>query len=64
MAAVTCPVLLLLGEADQMTLPRAAKALAAKAKGAKVVTVQAGHALMSEAPDAVLFALADFVGAR
>jgi pimeloyl-ACP methyl ester carboxylesterase len=63
-AAVTCPVLFLLGEADQMTPPRAAKALAAKATGAKVVTVQAGHALMSEAPDAVLFALADFVGAR
>jgi len=61
MAAVTCPVLFLLGDSDQMTPPRAAKALTAKAKGAKVVTVQAGHALMSEAPDAVLFALADFV---
>lgn len=64
MASVTCPVLLLLGEADQMTPPRAARALAAKARAAKVVTVQAGHSLMSEAPDAVLFALADFVGAR
>lgn len=63
-AAVACPVLFLLGEADQMTPPRAARALAAKAKGAKVVTVQAGHSLMSEAPDAVLFALTEFVGAR
>ena len=63
MAAVTCPVLFLLGAADQMTPPRAAKALQAKAVGAKVVTVQAGHALMSEAPDAVLFALKDFLEA-
>ena len=64
MAAVTCPVLFLLGAADQMTPPRATKTLTAKAPHAKVVTVQAGHALMSEAPDDVLFALADFVGAR
>ncbi|MDB5877969.1 MAG: alpha/beta hydrolase [Variovorax sp.] len=62
MAAVKCPVLFLLGAADQMTPPRAANALQAKAVGAKVVTVQAGHALMSEAPDAVLFALKDFLG--
>jgi pimeloyl-ACP methyl ester carboxylesterase len=60
MEKVQCPVLFLLGDADQMTPPRAAKALAAKARNAKVVTVQAGHALMSEAPDAVLFALRDF----
>lgn len=63
MAAVECPVLFLLGAADQMTPPRAARALQAKAAGAKTVTVQAGHALMSEAPDAVLFALKDFLGA-
>ena len=63
MAAVKCPVLFLLGAADQMTPPRAARALQAKAVDARVVTVQAGHALMSEAPDAVLFALKDFLGA-
>ena len=63
-AAAKIPVLFLLGAADQMTLPRAAKPLIAKAPGAKVVSVQAGHALMSEAPDAVLFALAEFVDAR
>ncbi|MGJ7581233.1 alpha/beta fold hydrolase [Variovorax sp. RHLX14] len=62
-AAAGCPVLFLLGAADQMTPPRAAKALQTKAAGAKVVTVQAGHALMSEAPDAVLFALKDFLDA-
>lgn len=60
-AKVQCPVLFLLGEADQMTPPRAAKTLIGKAPQARVVTVQAGHALMSEAPDAVLFALRDFV---
>jgi pimeloyl-ACP methyl ester carboxylesterase len=62
MEKVQCPVLFLLGDADQMTPPRATKALVGKARNAKVVTVHAGHALMSEAPDAVLFALADFTG--
>ena len=44
-----------------MTPPRATKALTSKATNARVVTVQAGHALMSEAPDATLFALRDFL---
>jgi pimeloyl-ACP methyl ester carboxylesterase len=60
-AAVQCPVLFLLGAADQMTPPRAAKALSAGSPSAKTVVVQAGHALMSEAPDDVLFALRDFL---
>lgn len=63
MAAVKCPTLFLLGESDQMTPPRATQTLTAKAPGAKVVTVNAGHALMSEAPDEVLFALRDFLTA-
>ena len=61
MAQVQCPVLFLLGAADQMTPPRATKALTSKAANARVVTVQAGHALMTEAPDATLFALRDFL---
>ena len=60
-AKVQCPTLFLLGAADQMTPPRAAKTLTAKATGAKVVTVKAGHALMTEAPDEVLFALSGFL---
>lgn len=60
-AAVTCPVLFVLGDADQMTPPRAAKTLVSKARNGKVVAVQAGHAMMSEAPDAVLDALRDFL---
>jgi len=63
LAKVRCPVLFLLGDADQMTPARATKALVGKASNAKVVTVRAGHALMSEAPDETLFALRDFVSA-
>ena len=62
MDAVQCPVLFLLGDADQMTPARATKALVGKARNAKVVTVRAGHSLMSEAPDETLFALRDFLG--
>ncbi|MET0540616.1 MAG: alpha/beta hydrolase [Variovorax sp.] len=61
-AALTCPVLFVLGAADQMTPPRATKTLTAKAPGAEVVTVNAGHQMLSEAPDEVLFALKDFLG--
>ena len=61
MPKVQCPVLFVLGAADQMTPPRATKALTRLAPNARVVTVQAGHALMSEAPDATLFALRDFL---
>ena len=60
-AAVQCPVLFLLGAADQMTPPKAAKTLSAKARSSKTVVVQAGHQLMTEAPDDVLFALRDFL---
>ncbi|MBO9515492.1 MAG: alpha/beta hydrolase [Variovorax sp.] len=62
MAQVQCPVLFLLGASDQMTPPRATRTLIDKAPGAKVVTVRAGHALMTEAPDEVLFALNAFLG--
>jgi pimeloyl-ACP methyl ester carboxylesterase len=64
MAAVAqsgCPVLFLLGAADQMTPPKAAKSLQQLAPKGRLVTVAAGHALMAEAPDAVLVALRDFL---
>ena len=63
MAAVQCPTLFLVGRHDQMTPPRAARALAAHARQAKVVEVEAGHALMTEAPGEVLDALRDFLAA-
>ena len=61
MAAVHCPTLFLIGRHDQMTPPKSARALAAHARLAQVVEVEAGHSLMTEAPDEVLFALRDFL---
>ncbi len=55
-AAVQCPVHLILGERDQMTAPKASREIAAALR-AQTVMLPAGHALMSEAPDAVLGAL-------
>lgn len=53
---VACPVHFVLGRSDQMTLPRAARALADTLK-ARVHEVDAGHNLMTEQPDPVLAAL-------
>ena len=61
MASVTAPVLFVLGRKDQMTPPKAAQSLVAKASRATVTTVEAGHQMMTEAPDAVLFAIRDFL---
>jgi pimeloyl-ACP methyl ester carboxylesterase len=55
-AGVRCPATLVLGERDQMTSPRQARELAAALK-AKTVLLPAGHALMTEVPDALLAAL-------
>jgi len=63
-AQVSCPVRLIVGRRDAMTPPRAAKALADALRQANVavdtVTLEAGHALMSEQPDATLDALFTF----
>ncbi len=63
MAQVQCPILFVLGSADQMTPPKAAQSLVAKARHARVVQLPAGHSLMTEAPDGVLQALKDFLKA-
>lgn len=63
MARVQCPVLFVLGKADAMTPPKAAASLQQKAREAKTVLVDGGHQMMAEAPDAVLFALRDFLRA-
>jgi pimeloyl-ACP methyl ester carboxylesterase len=64
-AAITCPVLFLLGAQDQMTPPKAAQALvdAARAHGKKVQVerLPVGHHQMSEAPDETLAALKTFL---
>ena len=61
MAKVTCPVLFLLGRYDAMTPPRAAHALQQKARTGRTVLVDGGHQMMTEAPDAVLAILRDFL---
>jgi pimeloyl-ACP methyl ester carboxylesterase len=55
-AKVRCPVTFVLGERDQMTSPKASREIAA-ALHARVVTLGAGHSLMTEAPDGVLNAV-------
>ena len=65
MAAVRCPVLMLLGAQDQMTHPKAANTLIAsanaKGKNCKVLALPVGHHQMSEAPDATLQAIREFL---
>ena len=61
MEAVICEVLFVLGRNDQMTLPKSAQGLINKARKGKVVLLDAGHAVMSEAPDQTLFAMRDFL---
>ena len=57
---VRCPVLMVLGAKDAMTVPKGATALR-EALRPRLATLPVGHALMSEAPDAVLKALQDFL---
>lgn len=65
-AAVRCPVLMVCGERDQMTPPRAVKplreALVNAAGGARMITIPAaGHAMMAEAPDATTDSIRGFL---
>ena len=66
-AAITCPVLFVLGETDRMTQPGAAQGLVERARDAgkvvQVVKLPVGHHQMSETPDATLFAIRDFLKA-
>ncbi len=62
-ARVTCPTTFILGEHDQMTQPRQSAELARLLKP-QVHMIAAGHALMTEAPDAVLAALRSALAAR
>jgi pimeloyl-ACP methyl ester carboxylesterase len=58
-------ILFIVGKFDQMTPPKAAQSLINEAKSSgkqvKVVTLDAGHSLMTEAPDGVLMALKEFL---
>ncbi|MGY8904943.1 MAG: alpha/beta fold hydrolase [Burkholderiales bacterium] len=63
MAAVQCPILMVLGQNDQMTQPQAAQALLAQAPQTQRVMLQTGHHLMNETPEGLLHALTDFLAA-
>ncbi len=66
MADVTCPVLFVLGQRDQMTPARSAKSLIDQAdktgKRIRVVHVPMGHHQMNESPEETLGALKQFFG--
>jgi pimeloyl-ACP methyl ester carboxylesterase len=65
---VSCPVRLVTGRHDLMTPPRAARTLAqmlaAAGETVDTVTIDAGHLMMAEAPDATLDALYTFAMAE
>jgi pimeloyl-ACP methyl ester carboxylesterase len=65
MAAITCPVLFVLGEQDQMTQAKAAQTLIDKARSSgkvvQVATLAVGHHQMTEAPEETLFAIKTFI---
>jgi len=62
LAAIAAPLLAIAGSQDRMTPPKAAKAIVAAIPGARLTVIPgSGHALMAEAPDAVLDSLWDFL---
>ena len=61
--SITCPVLFVFGSKDVMTPPRSTKLLTSLLGHGRIVTVDAGHQLMAEAPDTVLDALIGFAAA-
>ena len=61
MQRVSAPTLFILGKRDQMTPAKAAQPLIDQAARGKVVMLDAGHQMMLEAPDGVLFAIRDFL---
>jgi len=60
-ASLRCPVQFIFGSKDMMTPPRSTKTLLAAIPGARTVTVDAGHQMMAEQPDAVLDSLLAFL---
>ena len=62
---ISCPVLFLLGAQEPMTAPKAAQGLIAQAPASahpvQVLDLPVGHHQMTEAPDATLVAIRDFL---
>ncbi|MGZ5040830.1 MAG: alpha/beta fold hydrolase [Usitatibacter sp.] len=61
LAALNVPTLVVAGRRDQMTSFKAGKALASEIPGARFVSLEAGHSMMSEAPRELLHALVTFL---
>lgn len=61
MRTVECPTLFVVGRRDRMAMPKSARTLAAYARHAQIVELDAGHALMSERPGEMLDALRKFL---
>jgi pimeloyl-ACP methyl ester carboxylesterase len=61
--AARCPTLFVFGAKDIMTPPRSTKLLTGAIAHGKIVSVDAGHAMMAEQPDAVVDALYGFATA-
>jgi len=59
-ASISCPTLFVLGKHDMMTPPRSTTLLTDAIAHGTIVNVDAGHAMLAEAPDAVLDALLGF----
>jgi pimeloyl-ACP methyl ester carboxylesterase len=64
LAAIGCPTLVLVGDADQLTPPERAQEIAAAIPGARLVVVPAsGHLSTLEQPERVNAALLEWLGA-
>lgn len=59
---ISVPTLVVAGKRDQMTPPKAGRAVASAIPGAKLVVLDTGHAMMAEAPRETLAALRVFLG--
>lgn len=61
-AKLRCPALVVIGQRDLMTPPKAGHELARTISGSRTVLIEnSGHSLMAEAPDATLDALIGFL---
>jgi pimeloyl-ACP methyl ester carboxylesterase len=62
LAAIRCPTLVMVGDADELTPPAAAQEIAAGISGARLVVIpQCGHLSTLEWPDAVNVALVEWI---
>lgn len=62
--ALKVPTLVVTGQRDQMTPAKAGRALAAEIPGARQVSLDAGHSMMSEAPRELSAALRTFLAEK